>query len=134
MKRPAREVWRALSDITGMADWAEGVSSCTALAGPRRGVGARRRVRFEGGPSIEEHFTDWRADSYTYVAVSGLDLRAYVATISAEPERGACRVAWRSYMASRPTTRARFEDERSAIGSFYSRSLRRLAANLEARR
>ena len=133
VKRPARDAWRALSDITGMAGWADGVSSCTALGGPRRGVGARRVVRFEDGPAIEEHFTEWRPFSYTYAAVSGLDLRAYVATISVEPARGSCLVRWRSYMASCSTTRARFEASRSAMGSFYSRSLRSFAAMLEGR-
>lgn len=132
--RPAREAWRALSDITGMARWADGVSSCSALSGPRWGVGARRIVRFGDGAKIEEHFTEWRpGSSYTYAAVSGLDLRAYVATISVEPLRSRSRVTWRSYMAGCPSTRARFEAMRSEMGGFYSRSLRSLAAMLEGR-
>ena len=123
--------WRALSDITGMSGWAEGVSSCTALAGPRRGVGARRLIRFGDGRRVEEHFTEWGARSYTYAAVSGLDLRAYVATMSVGPSRRGCTISWRSYMASGQTTRARFEAARSRMGDFYSASLRALAGILK---
>lgn len=131
LPRPYGRVWRALSDITGMAEWARGVASCTALAGPRRGVGARRVVRFEDGRRVEEHFTHWAAGSYTYAAVSGLDLRAYVATVSARPLPRGCSVSWRSYMASGQTTRARFEEARSQMGRFYSESLRALAEALK---
>jgi len=131
VRQTPRTAWRALSDITGMSGWADGVASCTALAGPRRGMGARRLVRFEDGRRIEEHFTEWGPRSYTYAAVSGLDLRAYVATMSVGPSRRGCTITWRSYMASGQTTRARFEAARSGMGDFYSASLRALAGILE---
>lgn len=130
VRQPPGRVWKKLSDITGMAGWALGVSSCAALPGPRRGVGARRTVRFADGRSVEEHFTDWHRNSYTYAAVSGLGLRAYVATMSVEPSARGSSVAWRSYMASGQTTRARFEAARSEMGEFYSGSLRALAGAL----
>lgn len=128
--------WRVLGDIAGMPAWAAGVRSVSLLPGRRRGVGAARVVAFGGGARVEEHVVGWEPGrSFTYVAASGLPLRAYVATMSIGPAAGGgSRVSWQSYMCSRRTTRAEFAAYRESMGRFYSESLGNLRGLLEGRR
>ena len=49
----------------------------------KSGIGAKRLISFEDGSDVEEHIVGWKPKEYfSYIAVSGLPLDAYHATIS----------------------------------------------------
>ncbi|MDA7959109.1 MAG: SRPBCC family protein [Nitrosopumilus sp.] len=125
---PARAVWAVIGGIYGMERWAEGVTGTDALPGPRRGVGAGRVVRMADGRGIEEYVTVWDPPrSYTYVAVSGLGARAYVATVSLSGSGGRTAVTWESFVCADSGLDALLDD----LGRFYSGSLAGLRRLLE---
>ena len=136
VRAPRTRVWRSLSDITGLPKWATGVKGCRFKTRTRRGVGAVRSLVFEDGNRIEEHVVGWRGgESFTYVAVSGLPLRAYVATISLEERGGGTttRITWQSYLNSEKMTGAQFAGFLASMGEFYEKSLENLRGLLEGR-
>jgi len=133
IRAPRARVWRSVSDIAGLPRWAVGVKSCSLRAGTRRGMGAVRCLAFADGGRIEEHVVAWNAgESFSYVAVSGLPLRAYVATISLEGKAGgSTRVTWQSYLSSKKMSKREFAEFLASMGAFYEGSLRNLKALLE---
>jgi len=136
VSEPKARVWRSVSDIAGLPRWAVGVKRCRLRAGTGRGMGAVRDIAFADGGRIEEHVVAWNAgESFSYVAVSGLPLRAYVATISLEGKAGgSTRVTWQSYLSSKKMGKGQFAEFLASMGTFYEGSLQNLKALLEKSR
>ena len=120
------KVWLKISKITKL-DWLEGQKSTKFLGEKKRGVGAKRLISFEDGSDVEEHIVGWRPKEYfSYIAVSGLPLEAYHATISIEKNKSkSVKITWESYFASK-STKNEFEDFEEFLSSFYSQSLKNL--------
>jgi len=77
------KVWRIVSNIAGLPEWLIQVKKTVYLSKKKRGVGAIRNITFDDGNQIEEHIVSWNEKkSFSYVAVTGLPLRVYHATIS----------------------------------------------------
>ena len=119
-------VWSKISKITKL-DWLEGQKSSKFLGEKRSGVGSKRLISFEDGSDVEEHIVGWRPKEYfSYIAVSGLPLDAYHATISIEKNKSkSIKITWESYFASK-STKSEFEEFVEFLSNFYVQSLRNL--------
>ena len=128
VRAPARKAWKVLGDIAGMPKWAAGVLDVAYLSERKKGVGAVRLITFANGDRVEEHVVSWTdGEQFTYVATSGLPLRAYVATISLDPVSAEkTRITWESYMNSQSMQEQEFAAFVTSMGSFYEESLGRL--------
>ncbi len=133
VKTPMDRVWRSISNITEMPGWAAGVRGCRLKTGVKRGIGAVRDLTFEDGNRVEEHMVAWKSgESFSYIAVSGLPLRAYVATISLEKKsRASTKITWQSYLNSKEMTEGQFAEFLALMGAFYRDSLDNLRIILE---
>ena len=75
------KAWGKISKITKL-DWLEGQKSTKFLGEKKTGVGSKRLISFEDGSEVEEHVVGWAPKEYfSYIAISGLPLNAYHATI-----------------------------------------------------
>ena len=119
-------VWSKISKITKL-DWLEGQKSTKFLGEKKSGLGAKRLISFEDGTDVEEHIVGWRRREYfSYIAVSGLPLDAYHATISIEKNKlKSVKITWESYFASK-STKNEFEEFVEFLSNFYSKSLKNL--------
>ena len=126
-------VWKKLSNITGLSEWVLDVKKTVYLSKIKRGIGAIRNITFDDGNQIEEHVVAWENKKYfSYLAVNGLPLRVYHATISINPKaRKLTQVTWQSYLNSKKMTKKEFDDFVSFLGIFYQRSLENLKSKLE---
>ena len=80
---PVQRVWRKISNIVGLPGWVLDVKKTAYLSKKKRGIGTIRLITFDDGSTIEEHIVMWKdGEFFTYIAIEGLPLRAYVATIS----------------------------------------------------
>ena len=120
------KAWIKISKIAKL-DWLEGQKSTKFLGDKKTGVGAKRLISFEDGSKVEEHVVGWKPKEYfSYIAVSGLPLDAYHATISIEKNKlDSVKITWESYFASK-STKNEFEDFKEFLSSFYSQSLKNL--------
>ena len=120
------KVWLKISKIIKL-DWLEGQKSTKFLGEKKSGVGAKRLISFEDGSDVEEHIVGWKPKEYfSYIAVSGLPLEAYHATISIEKNKSkSVKITWESYFASK-STKNEFEDFKEFLSRFYSQSLKNL--------
>jgi hypothetical protein len=120
------KVWSKVSKIINL-DWLECQKSTKFLGEKKRGVGAKRLISFEDGSNVEEHIVGWKSKEYfSYIAVSGLPLDAYHATISIERnKRGSVKVTWESYFASN-SAKNEFEEFVMFLSNFYTQSLNNL--------
>jgi len=120
------KVWLKISKIMKL-DWLEGQKSTKLLGEKKSGVGAKRLISFEDGSDVEEHIVGWRPKEYfSYIAVSGLPLEAYHATISIEKNKPeSIKITWESYFASK-STKSEFEEFVEFLSNFYVQSLRNL--------
>lgn len=127
------KVWRKISNIAGLPEWVLDVKNTVYLSKIKRGVGAIRNITFDDGNQIEEHVVAWKNKKYfSYLAISGLPLRVYHATISMKPQtRKSTRVTWQSYINSKKMTKKEFNEFVSFLGSFYQKSLENLKSKLE---
>ena len=127
------KVWKKISNIVGLSEWVLDVKKTVYLSKVKRGIGAIRNITFEDGSKIEEHVVAWKNKKYfSYLAVNGLPLRVYHATISIEPKiRKSTRVTWQSYLNSKKMTKKEFDRFVSFLGSFYQSSLESLKSKLE---
>jgi Polyketide cyclase / dehydrase and lipid transport len=127
------KVWRKISNIAGLPEWVLDVKKTVYLSKIKRGVGAIRNITFDDGNQIEEHVVAWKNKKYfSYLAISGLPLRVYHATISMEPQtRKSTRVTWQSYINSKKMTKREFNEFVFFLGSFYQSSLDNLKSKLE---
>lgn len=133
IKASRDKVWRKVSNIVGLPEWLIDVKKTVYLSKVKRGVGAIRNITFEDGNQIEEHIVAWdNKKSFSYLAVTGLPLRVYHATISIQPQTAkSTGVTWQSYFNSKKMTKKEFNEFVSFMGSFYQASLRNLKSKLE---
>ena len=94
-------IWKKLGKITKL-DWLEGQKSSKFLSKKKYGVGAIRLISFEDGSDVEEHIVEWSPKKcFSYIAITGLPLLAYLATISMKKvSSGRVKVTWQSYFVS----------------------------------
>ena len=120
------KAWTKISKIAKL-DWLEGQKSTKFLGEKNTGVGAKRLISFEDGSKVEEHVVGWKPKEYfSYIAVSGLPLEAYHATISIEKNKTkSIKVTWESYFAAK-TTKAEFDEFVEFLSNFYAQSLKKL--------
>ena len=120
------KAWTKISKITKL-DWLDGQKSTKFLGEKKTGVGAKRLISFEDGSDVEEHVVGWKPREYfSYIAVSGLPLEAYHATISLERKSSKLvKVTWESYFASK-STKDEFDEFVIFLSNFYAQSLKNL--------
>ena len=120
------KAWSKISKIANL-NWLDGQISTKFLSEKKTGVGAKRLISFEDGSKVEEHVVGWKSKKYfSYIAVSGLPLEAYHATISIEKNNNkSVKVTWESYFASK-STKNEFDEFRKFLSNFYSKSLKNL--------
>ena len=120
------KAWSKISKIANL-DWLDGQISTKFLSDKKTGVGAKRLISFEDGSKVEEHVVGWKSKKYfSYIAVSGLPLEAYHATISIEKDNNkSVKVTWESYFVSK-STKNEFDEFRKFLSNFYSKSLKNL--------
>ena len=123
------KVWTKISKITKL-DWLEGQKSTKYLSEKKSGVGSKRLISFEDGSDVEEHVVGWKPKEYfSYIAISGLPLNAYHATISVQKSNKNTKVTWESYFAS-DNTRKEFDEFIECLSIFYAESLKNLKSEL----
>ena len=120
------KAWSKISKIIKL-DWLEGQKSTKFLGEKKTGVGAKRLISFEDGSDVEEHIVGWKPKEYfSYIAISGLPLDAYHATISIEKNKSkSVKITWESYFASK-STKNEFEEFVEFLSNFYAKSLKNL--------
>src|SRR3989337_2026916 len=130
---PRDKVWKKISNIAGLSEWVLDVKKTVYLSKIKRGVGTIRNITFNDGNQIEEHVVAWENKIFfSYLAVKGLPLRVYHATIAIEPQtRKLTRVTWQSYLNSKKLTKKEFDGFVSFLGSFYQEYLENLKSKLE---
>ena len=119
------KVWSKISKITKL-DWLNGQKSTKYLSEKKSGVGSKRLISFEDGSDVEEHIVGWKPKEYfSYIAISGLPLNAYHATISVQKSNKNTKVTWESYFAS-DNTKKEFDEFIKFLSNFYAQSLKNL--------
>ena len=130
IKTDINEVWNYLSRIS-MLNWVSGQKSTKMLTTKKRGVGAIRLISFDDGTDVEEHIVGWSPKKYfSYIAISGLPLDAYHATISMTEINGSVNVTWESYFSSK-CSKTEFADFTKFLSQFYVSSLKNLKKKIE---
>ena len=120
------KAWTKISKITKL-DWLNGQKSTKFLGEKKTGVGAKRLISFEDGSDVEEHVVGWKPREYfSYIAVSGLPLEAYHATISLEKKSSrSVKITWESYFAAK-SAKGEFDQFVIFLSNFYAQSLKNL--------
>ena len=120
------KVWTKISKIVKL-DWLDGQKSTKFLGEKKTGVGAKRLISFEDGSDVEEHIVGWKPKEYfSYIAVSGLPLEAYHATISLERKSSkSVKITWESYFAAK-SAKGEFDQFVIFLSNFYAQSLKNL--------
>lgn len=124
--------WEKISNIVGLS-WVLGVQKTIFLSKLKRGAGAIRKITFDDGNNVEETIVGWDDENYlSYIATSGLPLRAYHATISIEQiEKKTTKVSWQSFFNSEKMTKKEFSEFQNFMNLFYKNSLSNLKSSLE---
>tara|TARA_Y100000310_G_scaffold210913_1_gene211576 strand:- start:7 stop:468 length:462 start_codon:yes stop_codon:yes gene_type:complete len=124
--------WRKISNIIDL-DWLKEIKKTAYITKKMVGIGAGRRLEFQDGSIIDEYIVGWNNDQYfSYIATSGLPLRAYHATISLTSlAKKSVRITWKSYFNSELMTKNQFDEFCSFIELFYKNSLKALKDSLE---
>jgi hypothetical protein len=133
IKASKDKVWHKVSNLVGLPDWLIDVKKTKYLSKKKRGVGAIRNITFDDGNQIEEHVVSWDdKKSFSYIAVTGLPLRIYHATISIQTQSSKIsKVTWQSYINSKKMTKKQFDEFISFMNDFYKASLKNLKLKLE---
>ena len=119
------KAWSKISKITKL-DWLQGQKSTKFLGAKKTGIGSKRLISFEDGSKVEEHIVGWRVREYfSYIAISGLPLNAYHATISIEKKEKSVKITWESYFSS-DSTKNEFDEFVLFLSNFYVQSLKNL--------
>lgn len=127
-----KNVWKELSNIVGLPDWAVDCKKAEFLSKTKYGIGASRRLWFADGSIVDEYVTGWKDEQYlSYIATSGLPLRGYHATISITPRRNASYILWSAFLISNKTDRKQFDEFLTFMESFYSNSLKNIKTKIE---
>ena len=125
-------LWKKISNIIDL-DWLQEIKKTTYINEKMVGVGAGRKLEFQDGSVINEYMVGWNNGQYfSYIATSGLPLRAYHATISLiSITKKSVRITWKSYFNSELMTKNQFDEFCSFIELFYKNSLKALKDSLE---
>jgi len=120
------KAWTKISKITKL-DWLQGEKSTKFLGEKKSGVGSKRLIVFEDGSKVEEHVVGWKPREYfSYIAVSGLPLNAYHATISLEKNKQeSVKITWESFFVG-DSKKKEFDDFVEFLSDFYAQSLKNL--------
>ena len=119
------KAWSKISKITKL-DWLQGQKSTKFLGEKKTGIGSKRLISFEDGSKVEEHIVGWMVREYfSYIAISGLPLNAYHATISIEKKEKSVKITWESYFSS-DSTKNEFDEFVLFLSNFYVQSLKNL--------
>ena len=131
IKSSVETVWKKLSNITKL-DWLEEQKSSKFLTRKKYGVGARRLISFEDGSNVEEHVVEWSPKKgFSYIAITGLPLLAYLATISMKKMSGGrVKVTWQSYFVSNKKKKE-FLEFSKFLNQFYAKSLKNLKSDIQ---
>ena len=131
IKASVEAVWKKLSKITKL-DWLEEQKSSKFLTQKKYGVGTRRLISFEDGSDVEEHIVEWSPKKgFSYIAITGLPLLAYLATISMKKVgSGRVKVTWQSYFVS-DKKKKEFLEFSKFLNQFYTKSLHNLKSNIQ---
>jgi len=131
IKTNVETVWKKLSKITKIS-WLEEQKSTKFLLQKKYGVGAIRLISFEDGSNVEEHIVWWSPkEGFAYIAITGLPLLAYLATISMKKaSNGRVKVTWQSYFVS-DKKKKEFLEFSKFLSRFYSKSLQNLKSDIE---
>jgi len=131
IKANVETVWKKLSKITKL-DWLEEQKSSKFLSQKKYGVGAIRLISFEDGSDVEEHVVEWSTKKgFSYIAITGLPLLAYLATISIKKAgNGRTKVTWQSYFIS-DKKKKEFLEFSKFLNQFYTKSLHNLKSNIQ---
>ena len=124
-------VWKKLSKITKL-DWLEEQKSSKFLSQKKYGVGAIRLISFEDGSDVEEHIVEWSPKKcFSYIAITGLPLLSYLATISMKKATsGRVKVTWQSCFVS-DKKKKEFLEFSKFLSQFYLKSLQNLKSDIE---
>ena len=124
-------IWKKLGKITKL-DWLEGQKSSKFLSQKKYGVGAIRLISFEDGSDVEEHVVEWSTKKgFSYIAITGLPLLAYLATISIKKvSSGRIKVTWQSYFVS-DKKKKEFLEFSKFLNKFYTKSLQNLKSDIQ---
>ena len=119
------KAWSKISKITKL-DWLQGQKSTKFLGAKKTGIGSKRLISFEDGSKVEEHIVGWMVREYfSYIAISGLPLNAYHATISIEKKEKSVKITWESYFSS-DSAKNEFDEFVLFLSNFYVQSLKNL--------
>ncbi len=131
IKTNVETVWKKLSKIKKIG-WLEEQKSTKFLLQKKYGVGAIRLISFEDGSNVEEHIVWWSPkEGFAYIAITGLPLLAYLATISMKKtSNGRVKVTWESYFVSNKKKKE-FLEFSKFLSRFYSKSLQNLKSDIE---
>ena len=131
IKANVETVWKKLSKITKL-DWLEEQKSSKFLSQKKYGVGTIRLISFEDGSDVEEHVVEWSTKKgFSYIAITGLPLLAYLATISIKKvSSGRVKVTWQSYFVSNKKKKE-FLEFSKFLNQFYTKSLHNLKSNIQ---
>ena len=126
-------IWKKLSKITKL-DWLEEQKSSKFLSKKKYGVGAIRLISFEDGSDVEEHIVAWSPKKgFSYIAITGLPLLAYLATITMKKtNRSSVKVTWQSYFVS-DKKKKEFLEFSKFLNQFYTKSLQNLKLDIQRR-
>ena len=126
-------IWKKLSKITKL-DWLEEQKSSKFLSQKKYGVGAIRLISFEDGSDVEEHVVEWSPKKgFSYIAITGLPLLAYLATITMKKtNRSSVKVTWQSYFVS-DKKKKEFLEFSKFLNQFYTKSLQNLKLDIQRR-
>ena len=125
------KIWKKLSKITKL-DWLEEQKSSKFLSQKKYGVGAIRLISFEDGSDVEEHIVEWSPKKgFSYIAITGLPLLAYLATITMKKtNRSSVKVTWQSYFVSNKKKKE-FLEFSKFLNQFYTKSLQNLKSDIQ---
>jgi len=128
-----KQVWNTISDITNLPKWIPIIKKTILKSKIKSGVGAVRTITFEDGSILEEHIVDWRKEnSFSYIAVSGLPVRAYFATLSIQSlGKKSVRLTWAGYLSSKKITNREFKGLISEFNALYKVSIKNLKTLIE---
>ena len=124
-------IWKKLGKIPKL-DWLEGQKSSKFLSKKKYGVGAIRLISFEDGSDVEEHIVEWSPKKgFSYIAITGLPLLVYLATITMEKaNRDSVKVTWQSYFVS-DKKKKEFLEFSKFLNKFYTKSLQNLKSDIQ---
>jgi len=131
IKASVETVWKKLSEITKLG-WLEEQKSTKFLSQKKYGVGAIRLISFEDGSDVEEHIVEWSPKKcFSYIAITGLPLLSYLATISMKKATsGRIKVTWQSCFVS-DKKKKEFLEFSKFLSQFYLKSLQNLKSDIE---